>query len=1133
MNNSKKKCRAALVFTILVLACLPVLAQVIAETPSEAYHVNPDTPLGFRDGRPAFAASAAGDGTFVVTWWTGYPATPDVEPVELYFQRFAANGSPLTERESVAVNGHTQHVSSDADGDFVVLWEQEEEHYGRSFSAAGEALTDAFPVTEPSALANHDDGFVVVSLETEGFLNLVVAQRYSQSGLALGDPITVNTQLADPDGQPKIATLPGGQFVVVWIRDAVNGDEDRVAMRTFSTDGLPLSDETVVDLHPDLQQKDPLVRALPNGDFVVAWTTVDPSINRENFVVAQRFHADGSPPDQAVTIPEQSNADERAVGLAVADDGEFLLTWARHNRLFVSVDEYEYTFGRYFSPSSETRGGIFRLPGSEVHGDGQGNYIVVFRPTLFSRDFYIRRLAANDRAGKVRFSKRQYFIAENNVHPATAEIYRTDGADGDISVDLMTLAGDAVPGEDYIENVNRITFLENDSWDVVKATAALLIDDEIPESRESFSVSLFNPSGTRIFGTTTRELFIYDEDFNSPELMPSPLGDELVVDFPLGIYHYETVAISPAGRIAVVALQEPRQPGGDFPTVYAAIYEPGATTPTVRRIPGLANQQSPAIAWNNQEQLLVTWFAPEAFQGQWLDHEGNLLNAFNRSAGCIPRPCPSDGPILLAPGADDDIHAIWERSTNDFQHSRLRPAVGSHRPLSFSPGESRQIAFDRKGNFVVAWWTLERLMSVRYRSSRPQPFGNEKVLLQNANRNPTQPLDLALADDGILTVMRLANGSRLMTSRFGTNDRLLSQSPQLSQYALGFPSCPTMAPVGKKHFNIFWQQFPSLTIPPQDGDGTGIFMRRFNGAWGPIGGESQVNTTVLGDQTCPVADGNAAGESVVLYTTDGGRDRLLLQRFGPSYCVPDEDTLCLSNNRFQVELEWNDGRGNSGKGFAAPLLTGQTGYFWFFDENNAEVIVKALDGRNVNGEYWVFYGSLSDVEYTMTVTDTMTGRIQQYHNPLGTFASGNDNAAFPGDDLGLPRPTPPLPTEAPAEDNGPCVPGPETLCLGGGRFEVTVDFFRSADPRADAATARPLTNDSGAFWFFGPRNLELVVKVLDGRAINNHFWVFYGALSDVKYRIRVRDLETGRVKEYNNPRGRAASVGDAAAFPAR
>ena len=105
-----------------------------------------------------------------------------------------------------------------------------------------------------------------------------------------------------------------------------------------------------------------------------------------------------------------------------------------------------------------------------------------------------------------------------------------------------------------------------------------------------------------------------------------------------------------------------------------------------------------------------------------------------------------------------------------------------------------------------------------------------------------------------------------------------------------------------------------------------------------------------------------------------------------------------------------------------------------------------------------------------------------------------------------------------------------TLSLLGGRFEVAVGF---RDPFGGEGPGRPisLTDDSGAFWFFEPDNLELLVKVLDGRTVNGRFWVFYGALSNVGYTIRVTDTFTGIERRYENPQGRMASRGDTRAFP--
>ncbi len=80
-------------------------------------------------------------------------------------------------------------------------------------------------------------------------------------------------------------------------------------------------------------------------------------------------------------------------------------------------------------------------------------------------------------------------------------------------------------------------------------------------------------------------------------------------------------------------------------------------------------------------------------------------------------------------------------------------------------------------------------------------------------------------------------------------------------------------------------------------------------------------------------------------------------------CTAGPTTLCLNNQRFKLDVRWRDFEGKTGVGQAVPL-TSDTGYFWFFSSSNVELVVKVLDGRGLNGKFWVFFGALSNVEYT-------------------------------------------------------------------------------------------------------------------------------------------------------------------------
>jgi hypothetical protein len=113
---------------------------------------------------------------------------------------------------------------------------------------------------------------------------------------------------------------------------------------------------------------------------------------------------------------------------------------------------------------------------------------------------------------------------------------------------------------------------------------------------------------------------------------------------------------------------------------------------------------------------------------------------------------------------------------------------------------------------------------------------------------------------------------------------------------------------------------------------------------------------------------------------------------------------------------------------------------------------------------------------------------------------------------------------------GACVPDPQTYCLGSGRFRVHVDW-ETARGAGKGAAVPVSSTDSGLFWFFAPENWELLVKVLDGCAVNGRHWVFTAAATDVEYRLTVVDTKTGRAKVYFNPAGTpAAALTDTDAF---
>ena len=114
---------------------------------------------------------------------------------------------------------------------------------------------------------------------------------------------------------------------------------------------------------------------------------------------------------------------------------------------------------------------------------------------------------------------------------------------------------------------------------------------------------------------------------------------------------------------------------------------------------------------------------------------------------------------------------------------------------------------------------------------------------------------------------------------------------------------------------------------------------------------------------------------------------------------------------------------------------------------------------------------------------------------------------------------------------GTCVADDRTRCLQDSRYAVTVDWWTTGGASGKGSVVHAGTNDSAMFHFFGPNNWEVLIKVLDGCAINGRVWVFGAATTDLGYAIRATDTVTGTAKEYRNEPGMPApAITDATAF---
>ena len=246
-------------------------------------------------------------------------------------------------------------------------------------------------------------------------------------------------------------------------------------------------------------------------------------------------------------------------------------------------------------------------------------------------------------------------------------------------------------------------------------------------------------------------------------------------------------------------------------------------------------------------------------------------------------------------------------------------------------------------------------------------------------------------------------------------------------------------------------------------------------------------------------------------------------------CQSGEETLCLQNGRFEVTADWWTAGSEPAAALVVPKRTNDSGLFRFFDENNWEILIKVLDGCAVNEHVWVYGASTTDLGYSIRVTDTKTGDFKEYLNEPGRPAPAiTDAEAFPsacaervsaalvGAEGRLPH-TPGVELSRGSligASGSACAEADASLCLADSRFEVRVDWSTADGEEGPASTVPGRTNNSGLFYFFNADNWEMLIKVLDGCAINGHHWVYSAAATDLGLDIVVTDTATASTWSY-------------------
>jgi hypothetical protein len=263
---------------------------------------------------------AVGSEFQVNTYTTGMQSFPDsgVDDLGRVAIVWGSNGSPGTDQDGASVLGRlfdadlspvggdfqvnavgtgdqlTPTVARRASGGFVVAWSSQNasDNYGiraRRFDAAGSPLgsdflvgSNGYPVASWPQVAADESKFVVTwhdygqSAGTDDSYFSIQARAFDGSGTPLGPDFQVNQTTPGYQWMSSVAMVPDGGFVVAWTSDGSAGSDssyDSIQAREYDGAGVARGDEFQVNTYTTLSQRYPVVRSHGDG-FVVAWTSL-------------------------------------------------------------------------------------------------------------------------------------------------------------------------------------------------------------------------------------------------------------------------------------------------------------------------------------------------------------------------------------------------------------------------------------------------------------------------------------------------------------------------------------------------------------------------------------------------------------------------------------------------------------------------------------------------------------------------------------------------------------------------------------------------------------------------------------------------------------------------------------------
>ena len=240
---------------------------------------------------------------------------------------------------------------------------------------AGEPFSAAFSGDAPNVASDADGNFIVVYQAPDASSSGIFARRYEANGAPLGPAFAVNSHTASRQHTPAVAADADGDFIIAWTSDGQDGSESGVYARRFGADGTPRGGEFRVNTHTANLQRYPAVAADARGGFVVAWQSFAQDGSNEG-IYAQRYDADGLPRGGEFAVNALTSGAQTYPVVSMSEGGAFVVAWMSDGNIFARLYAADgLQRGDEFIVNTDAGFGE-RYP--DVAMDDDGNFVVAW-----------------------------------------------------------------------------------------------------------------------------------------------------------------------------------------------------------------------------------------------------------------------------------------------------------------------------------------------------------------------------------------------------------------------------------------------------------------------------------------------------------------------------------------------------------------------------------------------------------------------------------------------------------------------------------------------------------------------------------------------------------------------------------